>query len=107
MIGCIAASYGRGSAGAGAKYVRSAMIEAMTNIEPAQEPTEAPLDPVAALRRVASLLEQMGESPYRSRAFRTAASTLAKVPPEELHTRAAAGTLRQFRGLGDVTAAVA
>jgi putative hydrolase len=107
VIGCIAASYGRTRTGAEATYARDAMIERMTNMEPAHEPPGSPLGPVQALRRVASLLEQMGESTYRSRAFRAAAATLAAVPPEELRARAAAGTLRQLRGLGEVTAAVA
>jgi putative hydrolase len=55
---------------------------------------------------VAALLEQLGESRYRSSAFRAAAATVAAVPLDELRVRAEAGRLRELRGLGEVTAAV-
>jgi putative hydrolase len=61
-------------------------------------------DPVADLRRIAFQLERANEATYRVRAFRSAAATVAKLPPEELAARAEAGTLAELSGVGDVTA---
>jgi putative hydrolase len=52
------------------------------------------------------LLERTGASPYRSRAFRTAAATLERVGAAEVQARARAGTLEALPGLGSVTAAL-
>lgn len=57
-------------------------------------------DPVAALRRIAFLLERTQAETYKVKAFRGAAATLLTVDPGELHSRASAGTLRELPGIG-------
>ena len=59
---------------------------------------------MADLRRIAFLLERAHESSFRVRAFRGAAAALARLDPEAVASRAAAGTLTDVNGVGDVTA---
>ena len=62
--------------------------------------------PVAALRRIAFLLERGREETYKVRAYRTAAAAILPLPPEEVAARAEAGTLTELTGVGKSTARV-
>jgi putative hydrolase len=63
-------------------------------------------EPVAALRRIAFLLERTRAQTYRVKAFRSAAATVLTLDPEELRARDAAGTLRELSGIGSATESV-
>ena len=62
--------------------------------------------PVAALRRIAFLLERSRAETYKVKAFRAAAATILPMDPEEVAARAAGGTLRDIDGIGSTTAQV-
>jgi putative hydrolase len=62
--------------------------------------------PVAALRRVAFLMERGREETRRVQAFRNAAATILPLPDQEVAERADAGTLTELAGIGPSTAAV-
>jgi putative hydrolase len=64
------------------------------------------LSPVAALERIAYLLERGREPTYRVRAFRNAADLVRGLPDDELAGHVERGTLDSLPGIGPATARV-
>ena len=62
--------------------------------------------PVAALRRIAFLLERSRAETYKVKAFRSAAATILPLDPDEVALRVREGTLRELPGIGASTAEV-
>src|SRR6478609_5650646 len=71
-----------------------------------EQPDGAAYDggPIAALRRVAFLMERGREETRRVQAFRNAAATLLPLPDDEVADRVEAGTLTELAGIGPSTA---
>ncbi len=75
----------------------------MNDVEPAMPYADGP---VAALRRIAFLLERGREETFKVKAFRNAAATLLPMPADEVAAHVEAGTLTSLPGVGPATAKV-
>jgi putative hydrolase len=75
-------------------------------VQVAEQNEPAALDPVRVLRRIAFLLERRLADSYRIKAYRGAAAALLTCEPDEVRSRAAAGTLRDLPGIGAKTESV-
>ena len=62
--------------------------------------------PVAALRRIAFLMERGREETRRIEAFRAAAAAILPLPADEVADRVEAGTITELAGIGPSTGAV-
>lgn len=65
-----------------------------------------PVSPVAALRRIAFLLERAREDTYKIKAFRSAAATILPLTDGELARHVEEGTLTDLAGIGGSSATV-
>ncbi len=63
-------------------------------------------DAIAALERIAYILEREQEPSYRVRAFRNAAAVVRALPDSELEERSRRGALQGLAGIGPATARV-
>jgi putative hydrolase len=64
------------------------------------------MDAAAALNEIAYWLERDLASPFKTKAFRKAATVVGEWSPEELSARRADGRLKSTKGIGDTTYAV-
>ncbi len=73
-----------------------------------EDPSPSPYDagPVAALRRIAFLLERSRAETFKVKAFREAAAVILPLDPGELRERVGQGTLRELKGIGSSSAEV-
>jgi putative hydrolase len=61
------------------------------------------VDPVVALNEIAYLLERERANEFKTKAFRTAAGTLAAIPAEQRAARVESGELKKTKGIGSTS----